>query len=224
MCTGPFLESQTGVLEFPEDDAEDFAILLEYLYTLKLPDRWTRDIHRLDSREEMELAHRLTDIYILGDKYQLPGLKAVIVERLDSMRFLMDMSKDFFRIASKIYENTCGVDDEAFFNLFTQNAVRMARGAFGAEDSKAILEDMISDGGDFAVDLMRALMRQIEEDRRTKKRMENDINHLTDLCELLMSGVRHREGLFMEMNRMHNDAERRYSRLLDMMMNQGRTP
>ena len=213
MCTGPFLEAQTGVLEFPEDDAEDFAILLEYLYTLKLPDRWTRDIHRLDSKEEMELAHRLADIYILADKYQLPGLKEIIVRRLDTMRFLLDMSKDFFRIAVKIYQNTAGIDDQAFFNFFIANAAHMARGAFGSEHSKEILEDIINDGGDFAVDFMEALMRQIEEDRRTKRRMEHDIVLLTELCQQLRSGIEHRDALMIGLNEMLDEANENYSQL-----------
>ena len=209
------MESHTGVLEFPEDDAEDFAILLEYLYTLKLPDRWTRDMHRLDSREEMELAHRLADIYILGDKYQLPGLKEVVVQRLDTMRFLMDMSRDFFRIVVKIYQNTSGVDDQAFFNLFAENAVRMARGAFGSEQNTEMLEDMINEGGDFAVDFIGVLMRQIEEDRRTKRRMEHDIVLLTELCQQLRSGIEHREALMTGLNEMLDEANENYSQLLN---------
>ena len=99
-CNALFKETVERVIELPEDDPEDFAQLLEYLYSgdYEMKNNATAEVIPL------ETALKLARVYILADKYQLPGLQKEVVWKMG--RWWPHSCSDFFTMASLVYQNT----------------------------------------------------------------------------------------------------------------------
>lgn len=150
MCEGPFQESVTSHINLPEDCFQDIACLLEYLYTGNL----MISIPRYGG-DGTAFASKMADIYIMADKYQVPSLKNMVVDQLMTEYRLSADSAHWFQIAHRIYQNTSGSrSDEKFRNYFTDRAGRVIRQL--NDDILKTLDDLLEDGGKFAVDVVKA--------------------------------------------------------------------
>ena len=177
MCQGPFQESVTGHIDLPEDCVQDIACLLEYLYTenlmISIP-RYGGDM--------TAFANKMADIYVMADKYQVPSLKNMVVNELTLASGLSATSSHWFQMAHRIYNNTSGSgSDEKFRNYFTDRARRVMR--YLEDDVLKTLDDLLEDGGKFAVDVSKAQrqdhQREMSDHVKTQQKLTNTETKLT---------------------------------------------
>ena len=162
MCDGPFQESITREIHLPEDDASDFSIVLEYLYT--------GNLQTIDMEDSCIGADQLASIYILADRYDLPFLKELIVREL-SVHFSgidSDVSCkhaiEFVRIAHKIYHGTAESQSNAVFYKYFEKTVMLALGVLEDDDLVAA-QEMLADGGIFAIHLFQYQLNKMLKDK-----------------------------------------------------------
>ena len=163
LCTGGFLEAQTGRIELKDDDPEIFGKVLGYLYRgdyepydlqasrsseenpLYAESAVLRDPTELDDKRAMDSAM----VYIMADKYQLDGLKKVAVDKMQSL--LPISSQAFFTLSSRIYESV-PEPDKTFRRFFAKNAPTQLTDAPEAE-----LVPFVRGGGEMVEDMVFAL-------------------------------------------------------------------
>ena len=119
MCNGSFKEGVEQQIELPDDDANIFGCMLEYMY---------RGVfHDFETPTPDVRAAMLADLYILAEKYQLKGLKKLLITPLATI-FDGDSNDEcigcFFDAARTIYENT--PDSEVLFpKCFKKKVMQM---------------------------------------------------------------------------------------------------
>jgi len=142
MCSANFKEGTERRINLSEDSEEDVKVLLEYLYSSKMatiPKNQRGD----------EYSHFLARMYILGDKYQLPGLKEKAFNKLKPLT-AKNSAEVFFEVVKKIYDNTPDSDEyfRPFFRLFMHR--------FGNRVENKRVQDLIVQGGQLALDIYLA--------------------------------------------------------------------
>ncbi|KAL9118227.1 MAG: hypothetical protein Q9187_005230, partial [Circinaria calcarea] len=156
MCQAPFQESLTGHIDLPDESAEDFGFLLEYLYIENLA------VPLFDTEEdEVAFANKLADIYIIADKYQVISLKFRIVKEFISITPFSDNPSAFFQMAHRMYHDTSGSkSDGPFRDYFEYRAALLMR--YMNDDVLEVLDGLLEDGGKFAVDIAKAMRRELD--------------------------------------------------------------
>ncbi|KAL9119418.1 MAG: hypothetical protein Q9187_004030 [Circinaria calcarea] len=156
MCQAPFQESLTGHIDLPDDSAEDFGFLLEYLYIENLA------VPLFDTEEaEIAFANKLADIYIIADKYQVISLKFRIVKEFISITPFSDNPSAFFQMAHRMYHDTSGSKSNSpFRDYFEYRAALVMR--YMNDDVLKVLDGLLEDGGKFAVDIAKAMRRELD--------------------------------------------------------------
>lgn len=166
MCKHPgFEEGRTRHIHLPDDDAETFGLLLDYLFSRN----WEPPRASFESQMESHV-----DLYIIADKYDVGRLKIriqgkveVMVQHLCAPRGLRRLTAngglpedttvcDFFKAMKRLYENLPESD-----NTFRAFFVRQSEWVLGIALPKdyKVLDDLIADGGPFAVDMFKAQRR-----------------------------------------------------------------
>ena len=150
-CEAPFAENLDGVIEFPDDDPACFARMLEYLYA--------RDYSFIPYTSNMNHPTALIGLarmYILGDKYQLPHLKEITVEKMG--KYISSVSSvvkvAFICMADRVYNNT-PESDRPFKDFFTKE---LAIHFISRRDEipEPLIEEVIYRGGKLASDVFPA--------------------------------------------------------------------
>ena len=78
--TKGFLETHKKSMEIPEDDPDQFELLVQWLYTKKL------DLPNPDTDEAHEERYlQLCNLYVLTDKYRMMGMNNYIIDRFFMM-------------------------------------------------------------------------------------------------------------------------------------------
>lgn len=169
MCEGPFMESVTGDIDLPEDSAEDFGFLLEYLYIEDLP------IPVFNTEEdEMAFPNKLADIYIMADKYQVSALKFRIVKEFTAITPFCHDPSAFFQMAHRIYHETSGSNsNEPFRDYFGYRATLVMRHM--SDEVHEALDDLLEDGGKFAVDIAKAMRRELDYEVCQRSKIEETL-------------------------------------------------
>lgn len=149
MCNGSFKESVENQIELPDDDANVFECMLEYMYRGAL--------HGVETPTQSVRAAMMADLYILAEKYQLSGLKELLIPPLASILDNADAThiECFFHAARKIYENT--PDSEVLFPASYKKEVAQM---LGYRNQYVYIESHIKrflfDGGKLAQDTFDA--------------------------------------------------------------------
>lgn len=150
MCNGSFKEGVEREIELPDDNADAFECLIEYLC------RGISDSGETANRHVK--AGVLANVYIMAEKYQLDDLKSVVIASLVAIFDNATGSKGinrFFDAARKIYENT--PDSESLFpDCFKQRVTQIA--AYGDQFPYLVaqVKCCISHGGKLAQDTFDA--------------------------------------------------------------------
>ncbi|MCJ1262624.1 hypothetical protein MMC22_002494 [Lobaria immixta] len=160
MCNGSFREGLKHHIELPDDDIHVFGYMLEYLY---------RGVFRGFETPNQDLKTvMLADLYIMAEKYQLQGLKTLLVTPLEALFDCPGKAEGivcFFDAARKIYENI--PDSEALFpDCFKKTVMYIVR----FRDEQPYIEEQIklciSDGGKLARDAFDAYSMQIHNEHK----------------------------------------------------------
>lgn len=157
MCNGSFKENVEKQIELPDDDENIFECMLEYMY---------RGVfHGVETPTQSVRAAMMADLYIMAEKYQLSGLKELLIPPLASI--LDDTSNSeciegFFHAACKIYENT--PDSEV---LFPDSYKKRVAQILGDRNQNPYIESHIKrcifDGGKLAQDTFDASLSSKDE-------------------------------------------------------------
>ena len=141
MCKGPFQESAERHVRLPEDDADDFGCILEYLYLMD----YAMDL------EDPDVFDRLANVYILAEKYQMEPLKSLTVKKFRNG--LTSSQGAFFRVAQAIYQDTPD-SDRIFRSYFAATAPEILLKL--SADQFPVVRGIIQEGGILAVDIFEA--------------------------------------------------------------------
>lgn len=160
ICTDPFVEAATRCIKLPEDDPTAVKLLLRYLYSDDYPplreDCTDTAMGGLDILQKERLGKTCGKMYILGDKYLLPQLKQITLEKLAiiSKHLVLDM---VLPILMDVYQNIPST--EVTFRTFVrQTLVPSQEPAWSFED----LEPYVSGGSLLAVDILQAELEVAE--------------------------------------------------------------
>ena len=150
MCNGSFKEGVEQQIELPDDDAHIFGRVLEYMYC--------GVFDKFETPTPNVKVLVLADLYILAEKYQLSGLKELLIP---PMATILDNASDaecienFFHAARKIYENT--PDSEALFpDSFKRTVTKMLGYPAQYPYMEMHIKRCILDGGKLAQDTFDA--------------------------------------------------------------------
>ena len=159
MCKSRFTEGQTQKIMLPEDDPVIIRRILDYFYSRR---------YDVESETSAERITEFASLFIYADKYQLPHLQKIIIDDLFPM--IIDLRKyqyEFYAEARRVYDNTAGAAHEAFRSWFRDQLGSFLREGLdpdigsgqAAEDGskKQVLAEVITAGGDFALDFHAVL-------------------------------------------------------------------
>ncbi|KAL8908327.1 MAG: hypothetical protein Q9207_000855 [Kuettlingeria erythrocarpa] len=150
MCEGDFKEAHERRITLPDDDPIDVGILVEYLYMkhFSTGENPGGDVSKQDS------ALRLAHLYILADKYDLDGMKDVVVKKIHDCTDI-DVPDDWLAIAEIIYAATPETDCKfpkylrSLVFRFMEVQQRKGKNGFSA------LEKWVEKGGRLTIDICR---------------------------------------------------------------------
>ncbi|KAI9723039.1 MAG: hypothetical protein M1812_001488 [Candelaria pacifica] len=154
LCDSNFKEAHDRHIRLPEDDADAFGKVLEYLYSQTYTPATT-------STSPSALASEMGDLYIMADKYQLNLLKALMVQKFRTAIVSTTVGKDttaenlwaLFKESQHIYANVPESDFE-FRNYFKEVAPQCL-----LRTTKSEVTDFLKDikfEGSFGKDLFEA--------------------------------------------------------------------
>lgn len=159
MTHGSFSESITRQIVLPEDNADSFGPILEYLYG---HNDAALDVGLLDFEDALKLA----DMYALAEKYQLPDFQKGVIQKLEQVAELKESGISFFHVASKLCQSTRD-KDEIFQVYFTKEARRHTKSM--SKEEMEELSGLVSRGGSFAKKMFQLQTNNLCE-------LENEIN------------------------------------------------
>ena len=165
MCNGSFKESAEQHIELPDDDANVFGCMLEYLYS--------GVVHGFETPSQGSDAAVLADVYILAEKYQLNKLKELLITPMAV--FLDSVEKEcagcFFDAALKIYHNT--PDSDLIFQDFFKISVTQLLDD-KVPGMEAHIKRCISDGGKLALDTFDAYYKHMSTKHEVEERVAEE--------------------------------------------------
>lgn len=174
MCNGSFKESVEYRIELPDDDANVFECMLEYMYRGVL--------HGVETQTQSVRAAMMADLYILAEKYQLSDLKELLIPPLASILDNADAERIecFFHATRKIYENT--PDSEVLFPAsYKKKVAQMLSYRNKYPYLESHIKRFIFDGGKLAQDTFDASLSTGDETKdKFCKRCRNKT--FTDCC------------------------------------------
>lgn len=157
MTTSFFSEGVRKEIALPEDDSDSFGRIIEHLYG---NNDAALDVDLLDS----DGAEKLADVYGLAEKYQLAGLKNLVIQELKQLDLLKENRMTFFHIAHQLCQVT-RESDEIFVPYFAhQAAIHLA--SMSKTESQD-LSEIVYSGGLFAktiCQIQAATYRQSQRD------------------------------------------------------------
>jgi len=148
MCSGRFIESERKTIILPEDNADTFGRLLEHLYGCN-------DAAFDIKLEGEEAGEKLADLYVFGEKYELPDLRSLVVQNLKKQDFLKKDCVAFFRISFRVLQDVRESDEEfkPFFISQTKLHLKQMTGIEMPDVS-----EILALGGTFATNFFLAML------------------------------------------------------------------
>ncbi|MCJ1313983.1 hypothetical protein MMC25_007663 [Agyrium rufum] len=165
MVDGNFQESNTRVIELPEDSFENICVMLRFLHTREIPEPkiWLCGYGCLENPERskvyQDFGDRCLELYYLGDKYLLPDFVDKLTDKLINVR--MDRKPIvFFRLFQDIMNHTVTTDwTREYFEDHTRHALQKA-----SPEQKDLIFSQLKKSGGFAAALFKMLQRILEID------------------------------------------------------------
>ncbi|KAL8910404.1 MAG: hypothetical protein Q9171_004313 [Xanthocarpia ochracea] len=150
MCHGEFEESRTFTIRLPDDKPKVIKAMIQYLYSGDFRDPSSAEPYR-------KTAYDLAEIYGSAEKYQLQGLKALIIKKLGSVVDVVKRPIEFMSTAKVIYD--CIPNSDMDFRAFFKNSA--SKSLLPTIKAKAIRQEFdaqLADGGTMAVDMVAAIL------------------------------------------------------------------
>lgn len=146
-------DSQPKHINLPDDKPQLFGRMLEFLYsgTVKTAQ------HPVLLTAEFEHLVGLIDLYIIATKYELDAYKKPIVQKLNRADSIPKNKPDFFKAASRAYQQIPVPDDlyREFFRSEAQKCFQQKEEA-GSVDMIATTNALfLNSGGVFAQDMFK---------------------------------------------------------------------
>ncbi|KAA6406530.1 MAG: hypothetical protein FRX48_09695 [Lasallia pustulata] len=144
-CKSNFREASTKEIALPNESRETVGRLLEYLYSGDYA------CHKVD--KPFEQAVELAGMYIVADKYNLPGLKRLTTTKLVGLKSFPVERIELFTLANLVYGHIPDSDQDfrAYFASYAPVKIMEMD-----ETESNQLEEMMKTGGTFAQDCFRA--------------------------------------------------------------------
>ncbi|KAL8855319.1 MAG: hypothetical protein Q9178_008033 [Gyalolechia marmorata] len=166
MCHGEFEESRTFTLRLPDDKPNLIKAMIQYLYSGDFQDSGSVETPRKTS-------HNLAEMYGVAEKYQLKGLKTLIIKKLGVVVNAVKRPIEFMSTAKKIYD--CIPDsDEDFRDFFRNFAIKSLRPTDMSGAIRQEFDDHVADGGTMAVDMVAAILSDYNLQIRSSSLASND--------------------------------------------------
>ena len=149
MCHGQFEESRTFTIRLPDDKPDVIKAVMQYLYSGDFRDPSSAEPYG-------KTAYELAEIYCSAEKYQLQGLRALIIMKLGGVIDVIKRPIEFMSTAKVVYD--CIPDSDMDFRAFFKNSA--TKSLLPTVTSKEIRQEFdahLADGGTMAVDMVAAI-------------------------------------------------------------------
>ncbi|KAL8646349.1 MAG: hypothetical protein Q9226_006897 [Calogaya cf. arnoldii] len=178
MCHGHFEESRTFTICLPDDNPDAIRAVIHYLYSGD-----TQKFGSVDPPGSTITAlFDLAELYGVAEKYQLQGLKTLIIKKLESILDVAQQPIEFIVAAKEIY-NCIPDSDKDFRDFFKQASAKLLLPRVMPKVLRQQFDDHMAEGGTMAIDMVAALCSkydaQISRMRRTAETSYNKIEQLT---------------------------------------------
>ncbi|KAL8942332.1 MAG: hypothetical protein Q9216_001714 [Gyalolechia sp. 2 TL-2023] len=152
MCDGGFKETQERHIVLPEDDPINIGILVQYLYT---HDFWIHG-NPQTGESKQDSAMRLASLYVLGDKYDLEDMKAIITKKIAKYTAIAAHA-DWLEVAEVIYVAT--PDADTIYPRFLRSLVVAFMDCEPAQRKSRMgtLQDGVEKRGRLGIDICQGL-------------------------------------------------------------------
>ena len=152
MCHGPFEESLIFTIRLPDENPDTLQAVIQYLYT--------GNTQKFGSVNETGCTIRallkLAELYGVAEKYQLQGLKALVIKKLEGSIDVDARPFEFMMAARKIY-NCIPDSDKDFREFFKKASTRLPPPKLMPQVLRHQYNDQLEEGGVMAVDMVAAL-------------------------------------------------------------------
>lgn len=157
MTISGFSESITKEIILPEDNEDTFGRIIEFLYGNE------HDAFNFGLLNESESVEKLTDMFVLADKYDLFNIQCSIIDKLEKVKLLKENRMAFF---NTVYRITRDSQDSygPFRAFFTKKAVAHLKSLTTEEIKK--LSEMAESEGTFASWMFDAQAKLYQDDQR----------------------------------------------------------
>ncbi|KAL8699740.1 MAG: hypothetical protein Q9201_005823 [Fulgogasparrea decipioides] len=150
MCEGDFKEAHQQRINLPEDDPIQVGSIIEYLYTNAIWPGWECD-HNTDMNET---GTRLAHLYVAADKYDLDGLKDLVVEKFSALGDDDGIFGDWDWLAqADIIYSSIPEEDDLFPTLLRQWVFEYYKEYNEDVEKLKWLDERVHAGGRLAVDI-----------------------------------------------------------------------
>ena len=156
MCKGPFLESETKIINLPDDDADLIELMLDCLYASRYAKLDLNFMKKVCHKTGVSLPKELAELYIVAEKYQLEGIQHSIVVVYADMQIQLKNFTMFLMVTGRIYNNiatSCG-PFPCWFRTVAEQVLKRA-----TPNQLRAFRDLVREGDDLAADIFTAMAR-----------------------------------------------------------------
>lgn len=152
MCHGPFEESLTFTIRLPDENPDTIQAVIQYLYS--------GNTQKFGSVNEtgctITALLKLAELYGVAEKYQLQGLKALVIKKLEDSIDVDARPFEFMTAAREIY-NCIPDSDKDFREFFRKATTKLPPPKVMPRVLRHHYNNQLEEGGVMAVDMVAAL-------------------------------------------------------------------
>lgn len=145
MIASQFKEGLTKIVQLPENDHEDFGLVLRFLY------KGDSGFYPI-GEPGPALFEKLADLYIVAEKYDIRSLKECVIRGLGTISKEPMEYKTFFKITDKITHNTPETDT-LFWDFFHDRARSVLGNGSTITEASSLMYAVVAEGGKFGEEL-----------------------------------------------------------------------
>ncbi|KAL9583197.1 MAG: hypothetical protein Q9212_002847 [Teloschistes hypoglaucus] len=159
MCSGCYKEAYEKCITLPEDDPDEFDLIVPHLQGR--PFIYPR--HNDEERERnVEAAAKLARLYITANKYEMQDFKVAVRNKFPPICEDLDLLEDWIGIAEKIYD-VIPRSDDIFPARFRWWIYMYYESRFHKPEALQLLNKWIEKGGRMVVDINTASNQYLRE-------------------------------------------------------------
>ena len=158
LCGGSWLENSSRIIDLPEDDPVDIHLLLGFLRSEKayripsIKPFVPSNSYTVD--EFLIFADKLSDLFILGDKYAIQSLQEAVIRELEKNEALIKSPLYFLRVARKIWG--ASADNNNLYWTYFHRHFRYTALDLTHPELVKVCEELRESGEHFAMNILTA--------------------------------------------------------------------